>query len=64
MSWLSNQRSYLTYSGFEKKLNKVILNMLSGHRQFNMFKMTTDFGLMLKYDVLDMFLRYKVKDVS
>ena len=30
--WLSNQRSYKTYSGFKKRLNKVIYNMLNGHR--------------------------------
>ena len=51
----------MTYSAFEKKLNKVIYDMLNGHRQFNMYKMITDFGHMLEYDVLDMFLRYKDK---
>ena len=35
--------------------------MLNGHRQFNKYKMVTYFGHMLKYDVLDMFLRYKDK---
>ena len=51
----------MTYSGFEKKLNKVIYIMLNGHRQFNMYKMITDFGYLLEYDVLDMFLKYKDK---
>ena len=59
---MSNQRSYMTYSGFEKKLNKVIYNMLSHHRQLNMYKMTTDFGHIPNYDILDMFLRYKDKN--
>ena len=36
----------MTYSGSEKKLNKVIYNMLNGHRQFNMYKKITDFGYM------------------
>ena len=35
--------------------------MLIGHSQFNMCKMVTDFGHMLKYDVINMFLRYKDK---
>ena len=35
--------------------------MLSRHRQLNVYKMTTDFGHIPKYDVLDMFLRYKDK---
>ena len=52
----------MTYSGFEKKLDKVIYNMLSHHRQLNMYKMTTDFGHIPKYDILDMFLRYKDKN--
>ena len=49
----------MTYSGFEKKLNKVIYNILNGHRHFNMDRIITNFGDMLEYDVLDMFLRYK-----
>ena len=36
--------------------------MLSRHRQLNMYKMTTDFGHISKYDILDMFLRYKDKN--
>ena len=36
-------------------------NMLKGHRQFNMYKIVTDFGHVLKYDVIYMFLRYKDK---
>ena len=51
----------MTYSGFEKKPNKVIYNMLNGHRQFNMYKMTTYFGHMLECNVLDMFSGYKGK---
>ena len=51
----------MTYSGFEKKPNKVIYDMLNGHTQFNMYKMITDFGHILEYDVLDLFLRYKEK---
>ena len=51
----------MTYSGFEKKLNKVMCNMLKGHRQFNMYEIVTDFGHMLKYDVINMFMRYKDK---
>ena len=51
----------MTYSGLEKKLNKAICNMLNGHRQFDMYKMVTDFSHMLKYDVINMFLRYKDK---
>ena len=39
----------------------VIYDMLNGHRQFNMYKMITDFGHMLECDVLDLFLRYKAK---
>ena len=50
----------MTYSGFEKKLNKVIYGMLNSHRQFDMYEMITDFGHMLEYDLLDMILRYKV----
>ena len=37
----------MTYSGFEKKLNKVIYIMLNCHRQFNMHQMITDFGYLL-----------------
>ena len=51
----------MTYSGFEKKVNKVIYNILNGHGQFNLYKMITDFGHVLEYDFLDMFLRYKDK---
>ena len=47
---------------FVKKLNKVIDDILNGHRQFNMYKMITDFGHMLEYDVLDMFLRYALQE--
>ena len=53
----------MTYSGFERKLNKSICNMLNGHRQFNMYNMITDFGHMLEYDVINIFLRYKDKYV-
>ena len=35
--------------------------MLNGHRELTMYKMTTDFGHMLEYDVLGMFLRYNDK---
>ena len=45
----------MTYSDFEKKLNKVIYNMLNGHRHLNMDKIIINFGHMLDYDVLDMF---------
>ena len=27
----------MIYSGFEKKLNKAIYDILNGHRQFNMY---------------------------
>ena len=33
--------------------------MLNDHRQFNMYNMKTDFGHMLKFDVINKFLRYK-----
>ena len=49
----------MTYSGFKTSLNKVIYDMLNDHRQFNMYKMITDFGHMLDYDALDMFLDIK-----
>ena len=48
--------SYITYSDFEKKLNKVIYNMLNCHRHFSMDKIITNFGDMLEYDVLITFL--------
>ena len=51
----------MTYSGFEKKLNKVIFNTLNSHRHFIMDKIITNFGNMLEYDVLNMFLRYTDK---
>ena len=51
----------MTYSGLEKKLNKVIFDTLNGHRHFIMDKIITNFGHMLEYHVLDMFLRYKDK---
>ena len=51
----------MTYSGFEKKLSKVIYNTLNGQRHFNMDIIITNFGHMLEYDLLDMFLRYKDK---
>ena len=44
----------MTYSGFEKKLNKVIYNTLNGHRHFNMDKITTNFDHMLEYDVFSL----------
>ena len=37
----------MTYSGFEKKLNKVIYTMLNRHRQFNIYQMITEFGYLL-----------------
>ena len=51
----------MTYSGFEKKLNEVIYDILNGHRQFNMYKMITDFGHTLEYDLPDI-LRYEDED--
>ena len=48
----------MTYSGFERKLNKAVCNMLNGHRQFNMYNMITDFGHMLEYDVINIFFRF------
>ena len=48
----------MTYSGFEKKLNKVIYDILNGHRELNMYKMITDFGHTLEYDLPDIILRY------
>ena len=51
----------MTDRGFEKKINKAICTTLNGHRQFNMYNMITDFGHMLEYDVINMFLRYKDK---
>ena len=59
--WLSNQRSYLTNGGFEKKLNIRIYDAMNGHRLFDMYQMINDFGCMLEYDVLNMFLRFKEK---
>ena len=45
--WLSNQMSYMTNRGFEKRPNKVIYDNLNGHRLFNMFQMIIDFGCMV-----------------
>ena len=43
--------SNMTYSGFEKKLNQVIKNMLNVHRQFRIDKMITDLGsIFIEYD--------------
>ena len=43
--------SNMTYSGFEKKLNQVIYNMLNVHRQFRIYKMLTDLGyIFIEYD--------------
>ena len=38
--------------------------MLNGHRQFDMYKMITDIGHMIEYNLLDMILRYKDKYAS
>ena len=48
-------------SSFEKRPNKVIYDTLNGHRPFNMYKMVIDFGYMVKYHVLDMFLIFRDK---
>ena len=51
----------MTNSGFEKRLTKVIYNALNCHRLLNMHQMIIDFGFMVKYYAVDMFLRYKDK---
>ena len=52
---------YMTYRGFEKRLNKVIYDTLNGHRLFDMYQMIIDFGCMVLYYVIDMFLKFKDK---
>ena len=59
--WLSNQRSYKTYSSFEKMPNMVISNILNGHRHLNMYKFMVEFYCRVGYFILGMFLRFKDK---
>ena len=59
--WLSNQRSYMKNSCFEKRLKIAIYDTLNDHWLFNMHQMIIDFGFMIKYNVLDMILRFKDK---
>ena len=51
----------MTNSVFEKRLNKVIYSALNGHRLINMYQIKIDFGCMVKYYAVDMFLRFKDK---
>ena len=51
----------MTNSGFEKRVNKGIYDILNGHRLVNMYQMINDFGCMLEYEVLNMFFRFKEK---
>ena len=51
----------MTNGGFEKRLNVGIYDNENGHRSFDMYQMINDFGSMLEYDVLNMFLGFKVK---
>ena len=46
-------------SSFEKRPNKVIYNTLNGHRPFDMYKMVINFGYMVLYRVLHMFLIFR-----
>ena len=59
--WLSNQRSYMTNGDFEIWVNIGIYDNMNGHRSFDIYHMINDFGSMLEYDVLNMFLRFKEK---
>ena len=51
----------MTNSCFEKRLKIEIYDTLNDHRLFNKYHMIIDFGFMIKYDVLDMILRFKDK---
>ena len=42
--WLSNERSYMTTSSFEKMLNLVIHDMMNGYRLFDMYPNIIIFG--------------------
>ena len=46
---LSNQRSYMTYNGFEKMANIVIYNTFNGLRHLNMYRMVVEFYCKLEY---------------
>ena len=37
----------MTNRGFEKRLNKVIYDILNGHRLFDMYQMIINFGCMV-----------------
>ena len=52
-----HQSSYMTNGGFEKRLNIRIYDNMNGHRSFDMYQMINDFGSLLEYDDLNMFLR-------
>ena len=52
----------MTNSGFEKMPNKAIYNVLNRHRLLNMHQMINDFGCMVQYHVVDLFLRFKDKN--
>ena len=44
----------MTTNSFEKKLNKVIHNIVNSHRLLNMYQMTIDFGFVVdKYTLLE-----------
>ena len=44
-----HQRSYMTYTGFEKMSNIVISNTFNGLRPLNMYKMMVDLYCTLEY---------------
>ena len=51
----------MTISGFEKRLKIAIYNNLNEHRLFDMYQIIIDFDCVVKYNVIDMFLRFKDK---
>ena len=48
----------MTNSGFEKMPNKAIYNTSNHQRLLNMDQMVNNFGCMVEYHVVDMFLRF------
>ena len=49
----------MAISDFGKRLNKVIYDSLNARRPFHIHQMIIDFGYMVTYHVVNIFLRFK-----
>ena len=59
--WLSNQRLSMKNNSFEKRLKTEIYDTFYDDRLLHMYQIIIYSGFMIKYNVVDMFLRFKDK---